>query len=136
MGNTIVGEVLERRRFQVAEVAADRTGADMNPIEQQVFRRLSVFRGGFTCEAAEAVVGASLGLLASLVHKSLLRRIESGATRTPRYEVHELVRQFAAEQLATMPDEQATVEERHSAFYLTFVAERERRIFRRPPAVP
>ena len=47
--------------------------------ERQVFRRLAVFRGGFTRHAAEAIAEATLGTLASLVHKLLLRRIDAGA---------------------------------------------------------
>src|SRR5262249_21515481 len=57
--------------------------------EQQVLQRLSVFRGGFTREAAEQVASASLGMLSSLVAKSLLHRTAAG-----RYDLHELVRQY------------------------------------------
>jgi predicted ATPase/DNA-binding SARP family transcriptional activator len=104
----------------------------LKPAEQQLFRRLALFRGGFTRQAAEAVVGASLTSLASLAHKSLLRRVESSGT-AGRYEIHELLRQFAAEQLAAQPGEQAAIEERHSTFYLAFVEEREQRLARREP---
>ena len=45
----------------------------LTPAEQAVFPRLAVFRGGFRREAAEAVTGATLPLLTSLVDKSLLR---------------------------------------------------------------
>ena len=41
--------------------------------EQQLFRALSVFRGGCTVEAAEAVCDADIDTLQSLVEKSLLR---------------------------------------------------------------
>lgn len=105
----------------------------LNDAERQLFRRLAVFRGAFTRAAAEAVVGASLHVLVGLVHKSLLRRSDAGASQIGRYEAHELLRQFAAEQLASSPGEQAAVEERHSRFYLTFVAERERRMARADP---
>jgi predicted ATPase/DNA-binding SARP family transcriptional activator len=105
----------------------------LNDAEQQLFRRLAVFHGPFRREAAEAVVGASLGVLASLVHKSLLRRTDVGATQAGRYEIHELLRQFAAEQLAALPEEQTTIQERHSSFYLAFVAQRELRLARHEP---
>src|SRR5262249_34901890 len=98
--------------------------------EQQVLRQLSVFRGGFKHEAAEQVAGASLRVLTTLVHKSLLRRADGGANSTGRYELHELLRQFAAEQLDALPNERAAVEARHSTFYLRFVAEREHRLAR------
>jgi predicted ATPase/DNA-binding XRE family transcriptional regulator len=62
--------------------------------EQDVMMRLSVFRGGCDLEAAEAVAGASLWILVGLVDKSLVRLNAAG-----RYEMHELLRQFAADKL-------------------------------------
>ncbi len=63
--------------------------------ERQVFRRLSVFRGGCTRDAAQVVTGADLSTLAGLVDKALLwHQTDSG-----RYEIHEMLRQYAAEQL-------------------------------------
>jgi predicted ATPase len=102
----------------------------LNDVERQVLRQLAVFRGGCTREAAQAVVGAALPVLTSLVHKSLLRwgQAQGG---TGRYEMHELLRQFAAEQLDG--DECTAAEARHSAFYLAFVAARERRMARNEP---
>src|SRR5215212_3353247 len=105
----------------------------LNDAERQLFRQMAVFRGPFTREAAEAVVGASLQALAGLVHKSLLRRTDAGAAQAGRYEIHELLRQFAAKLLVATLDEQATVEERHSTFYLAFVAQREMRLARHEP---
>lgn len=82
--------------------------------EQQVLARLSVFRGGFRREAAEQIAGATLSTLSALVAKSLVRR--SGENR---YDLHELVRQFAAENLSKNNDEQITTQNRHSQYYLT-----------------
>ena len=66
----------------------------MTPAEQTVMAKLSVFRGGFTREAAEQVAGANLRILLALVNKSLLQRqAENG-----RFAMHELLRQFAAAQ--------------------------------------
>lgn len=62
--------------------------------ERHVLTRLSVFRGGFTREAAHEVAGALLGILSGLADKSLIKRTTAG-----RYRLHELVRQFAAEKL-------------------------------------
>lgn len=101
--------------------------------ERSLFCRLSVFRGGCTRQAAENIAGASLGALTSLVQKSLLRRMEVAATGMVRYEIHELLRQLAAEQLAAVPDEREAVAARHGAFYLEFVAARERRLARDEP---
>jgi DNA-binding CsgD family transcriptional regulator/tetratricopeptide (TPR) repeat protein len=67
----------------------------LSATEQETFMTLSVFRGGFRREAAQAVAGADLRILITLVNKSLLRR----NPRNGRYEMHELLRQHAGEQL-------------------------------------
>jgi tetratricopeptide (TPR) repeat protein len=93
--------------------------------ERAALRTLSVFRGGFRREAAEAVADATLPLLTALVDKSLLRRSGTG-----RYDIHELVRQYAAARLEADPDEHDAVRDRHSAFYLTLVERREKALKR------
>ncbi|MGD1994294.1 MAG: tetratricopeptide repeat protein, partial [Anaerolineae bacterium] len=92
----------------------------LSPLEREAFRRLSVFRGGFTRVAAESVAGANLMHLSSLVDKSLLRRDPSG-----RYEVLEVLRQYGAEQLRKDPVEAAQVRDRHARFYAEFIFQRE-----------
>ncbi len=62
--------------------------------ECAVLCRLSLFRGGFSREAAEQVAGASLASLTALVNKSFLFRSGVG-----RYELHDILRQFALEKL-------------------------------------
>ncbi len=84
--------------------------------EKALFRKLAVFSGGFHRRAAERVAGASLPLLSMLMDKSLLR-----CTRAGRFEVHELLRQFAAEKLTAIPEESEQVQDRHSDYYLTFL---------------
>jgi predicted ATPase len=66
--------------------------------EQELFRRLSVFSGGCTLEAAEDVCYAGLDTLQSLVEKSLLR------FSTDRYWILETIREFAGEQLDESPE--------------------------------
>ena len=66
--------------------------------DQQVLAALAVLRGGFTHVAANAVAGASLRQLRTLVEKSWLHR-----TTENRYEIHELLRQYAAEKLEQAP---------------------------------
>src|SRR6266566_4879978 len=61
----------------------------MGEDERDVFQKLSVFRGGFTREAAQVVAGASLQMLARLIDQSLVRLNAAG-----RYDVHELLRQL------------------------------------------
>ena len=87
--------------------------AQISASERDLFLRMSVFRGGFTRKATKAVTGAGLRDMTTLVNKSLLwRNPESG-----RYEVHELLRQFAAEarDVAGVADETRSS---HSVYYL------------------
>jgi predicted ATPase/DNA-binding CsgD family transcriptional regulator len=76
------------------------------PAEQELFRALAVFVGGFALETAEAFApGAGegegvLGALASLVERSLLQREDPLAgEREPRFRMLETVRAFALERL-------------------------------------
>ena len=67
----------------------------MTDMERDVSMRLAIFKGGFTREAAQDVAGANLRVLMSLINKSLIRReVSSG-----RYQIHELLRQHAEQQL-------------------------------------
>jgi predicted ATPase/DNA-binding SARP family transcriptional activator/Tfp pilus assembly protein PilF len=100
------------------------------PVEERdVLRQLSVFRGGFRREAAEAVAvrlsqsPASLALLSALVDSSWLRATPSG-----RYEMHELVRQYCEEQLEQDPEDSGQVRGRHSKYYAGFLDKREARL--------
>lgn len=87
---------------------------------QQTLQRLAVFRGGFLQEAAFAVAGATLLTLAELVDKAWVYLTPDG-----RYQMHELLRQFAAERLADEPEIAETAHDRHAAYYLQHVAELE-----------
>lgn len=91
--------------------------------EQVVLLRLSVFRGGFRREAAEQVAGASLAVLSTLVTKSLVRR--SGAER---YDLHELIRQFADERFAERPEDQSTTRGSHGRYTLTYFSHADGRL--------
>ncbi len=102
----------------------------LNPEERRALCGISVFRGGFTAAAAQSVAGASWVVLTSLVHKSLLNWDETVGDEG-RYDLHELVRQFAAQQLDAA--ELAAVEAQHSHFYLAYVAAREQRMARHEP---
>ena len=106
-------------RHQSIRAVFDQTWAMLNPAEQEVLARLSVFRGGFTREAAVQVAGATLFLLSGLIEKALLHKTTHG-----RYRLHELLRQFAAEQLEAM----YKVEQSHAAhsrYYLLMLGELE-----------
>jgi predicted ATPase/DNA-binding SARP family transcriptional activator len=89
--------------------------------EAQILACCSVFQGGFTLDAAQSVIDATETDLEHLLHKSLLQQQGSG-----RYRMHELVRQFAAEQLKQVQvGAQAAAQaiyDRHAAYYLSLVA--------------
>ena len=94
----------------------------LNDDERVVMRRFTVFRGGCTREAAEQVAGASLRLLAGLVEKSLLRHDPA----TARYDLQELLRQFAQEHL-TEAGELELARELHHAYYVRLLESLDRK---------
>lgn len=110
-------------RHRSVRAVVDRSWEHLSEVEQRTFRRLSVFTGGFTRAAANRVTGASLPVLSSLVSKSLLQHTNQG-----RYEIHELLRQYAAEQLANDTAEHNLVRDRFRDYYTGFVAVREEQL--------
>lgn len=86
--------------------------------EQQLFRRVSVFAGGCTVDAALAVGGGELDVLGALVDKSLLRH------GTERVTALEMIREYGLEQLRAV-GESAEFRQRHAAYFLA-LAEGER----------
>ncbi len=91
----------------------------MSERERGVFRRLSVFCGGFDRQAAQAVADAGPSDLTALIDQSLLRRESNG-----RYRMHELLRQYGNEKLHGGEKEAARTQARHSAHYATFLEDR------------
>jgi predicted ATPase/DNA-binding SARP family transcriptional activator len=91
----------------------------LDQAEKDVFTKLSIFRGGFTREAAEQVAGATLHHLAGLVNKSFLSHDPSSG----RFELHELLRQFAEEQLEHEGDARDPLMETFTAYYANFMQE-------------
>ncbi len=96
--------------------------------EQALLRRLSVFAGGWTLEAAEAVGFGGiysnsdvLDLLTQLVNKSLVV-VEHGQGQESRYRLLEMVRQYASERLAET-GEAEKINDRHLAYFLYFTEE-------------
>jgi predicted ATPase/class 3 adenylate cyclase len=82
--------------------------------ERTLLRRLSVFAGGCTLEAAEAVCDASIDGLLALVDRSLLERRDDVGP-TPRFAMLDSVHEFAAERLAGSGEE-AGIRARHAAW--------------------
>jgi predicted ATPase len=92
----------------------------LTPRQQEVFRKLSVFQGGFRREAAAAVAGATIPVLASLIDKSLLRVTADG-----RYDRHPLLYAYAREKLAEAREEADATRERYVGYFLAYVEEAE-----------
>ncbi len=98
------------------------------PPEQQLLRQLSVFAGGWSLAAAEAVSAPAgpegtqvLELLSSLVNKSLVVA-DTRSTDEARYRLLETVRQYAQEKLAAAAERPAVCD-RHLRYFLELVEE-------------
>ncbi len=101
--------------------------------EQALFRQLSVFVGGWTMEAAEAICpvlrDGSLSVLdglASLLDKSLLIQIEQEGEE-PRLSMLVMVREYGLECLRTSGEEEA-IRQAHAYFYLAFGEQAEQQL--------
>jgi predicted ATPase/DNA-binding SARP family transcriptional activator len=108
-------DVTERHRSLRA--VFDNSWQRLTAEEQCAFRSLSVFAGGFEREAAQYVAGVTLPLLSALVDKTLVRR-----DHARRYDMHEVIAEYAREKLRASGDESA-VRGRH-ADYMLHLAER------------
>jgi predicted ATPase/class 3 adenylate cyclase len=100
----------------------------LSPAEQALFRRLSVFAGGFTLQAAEAVAaGEELGVdlfegLERLVEHSLVRQTETEGE--PRFTMLETIREYGQEQLDSS-GEAGEADRRHAVFFLALAQDAE-----------
>ncbi len=84
--------------------------------ERSAMMCLAIFQGGFSRPAAQAVAETSVQTLLALVNKSWLKYQEDG-----RYQIHELLRQYAAEKLHAGPESWQQAMERYSAYYAAFL---------------
>lgn len=119
-------------RHQALLAAIDWSFGLLEEEEQTLFCRLSVFSGGHTLAAAEAVcaaVGDSLSPAAvmdgleSLLDKSLVRR-EEGPDGEPRFTMLETIQHYARSRLAVRDDANLT-HSRHAAYFLALVEKAE-----------
>jgi predicted ATPase/class 3 adenylate cyclase len=88
----------------------------LNDGERVLFKRLSIFRGGCTVEAAEEICDADIETLHSLIDKSLLRRVGE------RFSMLETLREYGAEQLEQEGEAQV-VAERHARYFVDLTEE-------------
>jgi predicted ATPase/class 3 adenylate cyclase/DNA-binding CsgD family transcriptional regulator len=103
----------------------------LDPAEQALFRRLSIFVGGFALEAAEAAADADVGNrrwapvpggamdgVESLIAKSLIRPLDDTAAE-PRFTMLETIREFGLERL-TAEAETSSMQRWHAQYFLKF----------------
>jgi predicted ATPase/DNA-binding CsgD family transcriptional regulator len=127
------------QRHQTLRSAIDWSFELLSEDERTVFRRVSVFAGGWTLEAAQAVCSdksldapAILDVLAELVDRSLV--VAQGQEAEVRYELLETLRQYAHERLQ-VAGEVAQLRDRHAAWCLSDVAEPTQRMLSGPDQV-
>jgi predicted ATPase/DNA-binding CsgD family transcriptional regulator len=115
-------------RQQALSAAIDWSYHLLRPEEQALFRRLSVFAGGCTLEAVEAICNPggetathTIDLLSSLVEKSMLRAAD-GADGQPRLSLLHIMREYAGERQARLGEERQT-RHRHALHYVKLAKE-------------
>jgi len=121
-------------RHETLSAAMDWSYWLLNEEEQRLFRRLSVFMGGFSLEAAEAVcggdgVGSVLELVGNLVDKSLVTPQETMSSST-RYTILETVREYGRSRLVEDAELEST--QRHHGEYFVQIARKARAEFANP----
>lgn len=97
----------------------DSSWQKLTPKAQEVVLRLSIFRSRFDRTAATEIADASLAALAELIDHSFVTRIGAGA-----YQMHELMRQLAAEKLAADMDLSAQTKAIHALYFGRYLAAR------------
>jgi predicted ATPase/class 3 adenylate cyclase len=108
-------------RQRTLQATLDWSHSLLNADEKRLFRRLAVFRGGFTLEAAESIGTAGVAdsvvdVLSSLIDKSLVI-FEEGADHPPRFSLLETVREYAHHHLQS-EGEGAQTALQHARYYL------------------
>lgn len=117
-------------RHQTIRASLEWSWSLLNNEEQTFLWQLSVFAGGWTLDAAQAVCdGDVLGLTGTLVKKSLIV-VDQGSGRETRYRFHEMVRQFVSEKCVESGDEKK-IRTRHLKYFLD-LSEQARRALRGP----
>jgi WD40 repeat protein/predicted ATPase/transcriptional regulator with XRE-family HTH domain len=103
-------------RHRSMRAAFDHSWDLLTEPERALWSRLAIFRGGWTLEAAEQVVGATMPELMALVDWSLVRQGEAA-----RFRMLEPIREYALERLAAHEDG-AHLRRRHARYYATLAA--------------
>jgi predicted ATPase len=127
----LIGDRTTVARHRSLQATFDWSHALLSRAEQLLFRRLSIFRGGFTLDAVEVICTGDgldrrrvLDVLTQLVDRSLVIADEiAGGTR---YRLLEVVRQYADERRLEADTADGDLAARHVAYYLGFAEEAER----------
>lgn len=122
-------------RHRSLQAVFDHSWQLLDARERQALRRVAVFRGGFSREAATAVLGeqhplssgAALALLSSLIDKSLVRS-ERGPGDAARYTLHEVIRRHAMARLSERAAELAELRAGHASTMARWLAREEARL--------
>lgn len=105
-------------RHRNMRAAFEPTWNRLSEDERRVFMKLSVFRGGFTRQAAEYVAGTTRQILSALADRSLLCLDTNG-----RYNIHELLRQYGEEHLKAASQVHEQTCDLHRVYYMESLAE-------------
>jgi tetratricopeptide (TPR) repeat protein len=103
-------DAVQPARHASMQVVFDQSWRLLSDVERRVLARLSVFEGSFAPEAARAVTGAPLAVLAALVDKSLVSK------ERERLHLHPLVRHLAAARLVDDGERRAAASA-HARFF-------------------
>ena len=104
-------------RHRSIRAVCDHSWQRLPATERSVYMALAVFAGSFQRHAAQVVAGATLTILATLVEKSLLR----WEPDTRRYQMHQLLRQYALEHLIQAEGALEQMKGRHCEYYVEFM---------------
>ncbi|MEM8856922.1 MAG: tetratricopeptide repeat protein [Chloroflexota bacterium] len=108
---------MPERHRSLRAVCAYSVGA-LNPTDAEIFHKLSIFRGGFSRQAAAEVAGADLMTLGRLLDKSLVRLVDRNL-----YDLHQILLQYGYEMLSQKPEELKQVSQAHAEYYNQRLAE-------------
>jgi predicted ATPase/class 3 adenylate cyclase len=118
------GRVDQPDRQRAMRAAIEWSYQLLGSAEQQLFRRLTVFSGGWSVDAAEEVTAPTgelpidvLDGLTALVDQSLVRPAMQAPPHEPRFEMLQLIREYGVERLAET-EEAATIGRRHAEWVL------------------
>lgn len=115
---TTARNVPERQRS--VRAVFDHSWDSLTVEAQDALKKISIFAGGFSLDAARQVAGASPQTLADLVNRSLVRQESTG-----RYELHELLRQYILDKLKADPTAYEVTMDQHCVYFADYAMQRD-----------